>query len=480
MNELAHFGCGRLAGVYGRSQCDAFFRITGLRIWFPVLPFIGYWVSTFLLYHFGPLVNPPLDGATYIYLAVGFTAFVVAYRVGVGDVGRRAPPDLSRLIRNEVPALRMLQVFVFLGMLGCLGFVVDRIMSGAGSVTKTLHETEFVRGEYAEGTTLLTTFSVIPYSFSLVGLAMYFYACALRCKLSNITHGCVAVLFFLLCFNSFLSVSRGNFFWVLTYFAFHFLFVKGENLRAIALQQKYWWHRAAIASFVCASISYIFFIAAMRNNEQVLEGQTMAWMREVRYGIDELDIDPRNLGALLQLTTYGTHQYGYVDAFLFRAKPLDFQPAFLLGQRLLNQINRIEPDYIPETYEIAQQWIANAGLMESAWPSVFGWLLVMFGYLGAPLFLLFLGWVIGRTVRHFLIHFDAASMIIIFCMSSALNMSFSWIGGDFPHNVGYLIGVVFLLCRQRPGQATAFSPSGRNGGDRSWQWPRRLGVRRAR
>jgi oligosaccharide repeat unit polymerase len=449
---------------------DTFWQITRLRIWFPAMPFILYWVGTFLLYHFGPLVNRPLEWSTHAYLFIAFTGFVAAYRFGVGPVGRRAPPDRALLVRSQGPALRLLHVFVLLGALGCLGFVADRLMSGAGSVAKTINETEFVREEYAETTTLLTTLSVIPYSFSLAGLALYFYACALRCKLSGITHGCALGGLILLCFNAFLSASRGNFFWVLTYIAFYFLFVKGESLRALAVRQRYLWHRVVVVSFAFVMVSHIVFIAIMRNNEQYLTNQARVWAMESRYGLDEIDIDPRTLGALLQLSAYGTHEFEFIDAFLARAEPLAFQPAFLLGPRVLAQINRVDPNYTPETVRIALEWTSNASLPLSAWPSVFGWLLVMFGYIGAPLFMILLGWVFGRMVGHFLTQFDPASVILAFCMFSALNMSFSWIGGDFPHNAGYLIGIL-LLQHRRAGPAAACGACGPSRLQHAWKAP---------
>lgn len=423
---------------------DSFFQITRLRIWFPVLPFIVYWVSAFLLYHFGPLSLPLLSPGTYLYLAVSFFGFVFCYRLAVGRVPQTNGMGAQRLAEEHQTTKLLMYIFLTLGFIGCAGFVVDRLYSGAGSVAKTLTETQFVRTESVAGTTWVTTVSVAPYSFLLAGLALYFYFSALRAPMNVLAHLTAWGSMGLLCFNAFLSVHRGNFFWVLTYIVFYYLFVKGERLRTLLWNKRYFFQRLLVSAFIVITVVYVFFIAVMRHEERGLKTAADRWIQHSRFDIERFEIGKRELGAALQLVYYGTHQLEFTDAFLQHSHALAFYPEMLAGGRILDQINKFDPFYVPPSREIAMMWIEDAGLPRSAWPSVFGWLLVMFGFVGAPIFMMLLGLICGWMTRRFLVHFDPGSLIICLCLYGALNMSFNWIGGDFPHNMGYLVGAIMI------------------------------------
>jgi hypothetical protein len=60
-------------------------------------------------------------------------------------------------------------------------------------------------------------------------------------------------------------------------------------------------------------------------------------------------------------------------------------------------------------------------------------------------FLGVLGFLNGRLVRAYLLEGSLGALVIGFALYAALNMSFSWIGGDFSHNCAYVVGVWMLF-----------------------------------
>lgn len=426
----------------------SFFKVTWFRAWFPALPFLAYWLLTFLLYEYGPLINPSLSLTTYFYLFVCMLLFLFGYMRGLKfrkTILIEPHPENVILVNNYVR--KLMRFLLPLSFLGTLGFVIDRIISGAGSFAKTIYETQYVRTDELS-TTFLTTISVLPYSFSLIAITLYFYCYAMHWRISRISSICFWGIIVALCLNAFLSANRGNIFWILIYILFWFYFVQGESSSRLLRDRAYRYLRIVLLFFLVLFVSYSFFISRNRNTELFLNYEAQRYSMIDRYGLFATNIDPLNLAAGLQLATYGTHQYEFIDVFVMNSEPFAFHPSMLAGGRILDQIKRFDSEYVPEASEVAKEWISLAGLPPFAWPSIFGWLLVLFGYIGAPTFMLILGLVYSSFVGHFLRHFDAASLILIFCMFAALNMSFNWIGGDFTNNMGYLVGS-FLLIKTR-------------------------------
>lgn len=415
---------------------------TTFQAWFPAAPFFFYWIATLLLYQFGPIVNDELRPQTFVYVIGGLICFTLGY--GGGVRGRR-PAAPATVAREAALAYSWLRWAAPAALLGIGGLVADRLLSGAGSPVLTLTETQYVRDEFAWNTTWITTLSVAPYSFSLVSLTAYFL-CLRHRRLPRVMHALVFAQLALHAFNTFLSANRGNFYWLPTYWLFYIFFVRGTSVREFLFSRALRVTRLAFIGLLVIAMAYIYFIARHRNSEGYLAYLVNANTQSLRYGLP--DMETQTLGALINLMQYGTHQYGFIDAFLERADPLAFNPASLMGGRMLDQIRKVVPDFEPQETILADQWITEAGLPPWAWPSVFGWLLAMFGYLGAVAFLALLGFAGGRLARTYLATGSFAVLLLLFCLYTALNLSYLWIGGDLQQNAGYVIGLGLLYWRR--------------------------------
>ena len=430
------------------TEDNTFFKVTMFRLWFPIIPFLFFWIASFATYHVGPIIYPSLHFSTYIYLLSSFFLFIIGYRVGLRRINKNKSVSYAQVNRNNIFIVSKLRYFSFFGFIGTLGFVVDKLITGAGSIDRTLNHTGEIRTDII-AITPLTTFSVLPYSFLLIALAVYFYALGMKWKVSKYTHFFIFGSMFLLAFNSFLSVNRGSFFWILTYAAFYIFFIKSESVKGLLWKRQYKKIRKILLIFLTISLMYFAFIAKNRNLDDGLYYLTQSYIPVDRYDLLENSDDPDKLASYFLLSSYASGGFRYIDSFLQLSEPLYFNPIWLIGGRTLDQYRRIAPDFVSGAVELNLEWRAQSGLSYFGWPTIFGWNIAMFGYFGAVIFTYFLGFTFGRVVSNFIYRFDVGSLIIIFGLYGAFNMSFNWIGGDLTHNLCYLYGLFLILAPRK-------------------------------
>jgi oligosaccharide repeat unit polymerase len=214
------------ATVRQRNVRRGLIRVPWLVAWAPVIPFLGYWFSTFLIYHAGPFVNKGLAMETYAYLFVAVGMFVLSYYLQVG----RLREERKVSSRDLMLAYKILRVTSVLAFLGAFGMVIDRVQTGAGSLERTFHDTENVRGDLADSTSVITTLSVIPQMTDLVALGAYFFCLGYGLRIQKKIHVLIALTQALALFDSVLTASRGNFFWLGMYILFFFVVNKRVSL----------------------------------------------------------------------------------------------------------------------------------------------------------------------------------------------------------------------------------------------------------
>ncbi|MRR30906.1 oligosaccharide repeat unit polymerase, partial [bacterium] len=409
------------------------------RMWMPVVPFLVFWAIAFAMYEIGPLVNPRLAPETYAYLLSAVGALVVGYLLAVktknqvrASQSRRETRRAQVLVRWTAPV----------SAIGTAGLVLDRLLSGAGSVSKTIFETQSVRDFEAQNTTIITTISVAPYSLSFVAIACFFYCKGAHVQISRVTTWSIYTQIALVAFNAFLTANRGSFFWIATYWLFYWLFVRSNTIRSW-LRTMRPRERIVYLLFVIVGVVYSIFIARNRNSDDYLSWLARSARENARF--DTGNYEEATVGTFVGLLTYGTHQFEYVDAFLERAEPLAFRPILLIGGRTLDQVRRVDPSFGRGAEDLAHRWIFEAGLSPYGWPSVFGWPLAMFGSIGAVAFFGLLGWTFGAVVKRYVTRREVGMLIVAFCLFQAMNMSFAWIGGDTTHNVGYATGLFMAV-----------------------------------
>lgn len=427
-----------------------FFRWTKFRVWFPALFFVAYWIHSFCAYHFGFVILPNLQTNTIIYLCVSMGVFLVGYSMGVnGRLGSRVTGPQSAFLMNQ----RVLRYEPFLRVVACIGIIgliAGLLITGAGSIEKTLEETEFVREELSYKMTPITTISMMFHIWYFIFLSMVFLGGAIRQSYPKASYAIVLFSYAGLCFQSFLSANRGNFFAVITYAAFDIFYVRGVRIRDVLWSVKWLWVRIVVVLFVLVAFSYFFFISRYRGAEGGLTSAYFSAKDMDRYGLyswfpaDQIDIT-----AFLGLYTYCCTGYDAIDCFVQRADPFAFRPSVLIGSRTIRQFNRVLPDSL-KIYELSavtegNKWRSQAGIALFGWPTIWGWNLAMFGYIGAVLFMFVYGLYFGSASGEFMRYANIGALIVCFAEYNILMTSYNNIGGDVMHQCARWVGICIWM-----------------------------------
>jgi len=415
--------------------------------WFPVFPFILYWIFSAMVFQFGPFINNSLDISTYFYLMSMFFLFIFSYNIGL-KCTRSCRTHKSEFIA-PLSILKWTSLFAFMGT---LLFVFDRINSGAGSLNLVANEMANLREDFAKNTTWLTTIAVIPQSFRLLAFASYFFCLLKNVKIPKLNHLMIFGIIALDIINMVLSANRGTLFWTMTYLFFYLVFCKRLSLVNLILSKKYLVYNVIIYVAVIMSLSYFYFVASNRTLESTLSFSGRQASSSMRYPSLFEKLDYASIGTVHQLNSYLTHEFEYINVFVKEAELLNFDPIGALGLRVLVQINRFYPEYVPPSKVRGFQWSDSAGLSRYGWPSTFGWPLAMFGLLGAVFFFVALGFFSGKCVGSYLKTMEFGWFALTFLVYASLNMSFDWILKDFDQYICLFFAVILVKIRPRRGR----------------------------
>lgn len=409
--------------------------------WFPVLPFMLYWIISFILYDFGPFVNTELDLNTYLYLGLCFLLFAAFYRNGL----KSSHWNSSTTCESDVTVtFNILRWSSFLTLIGTILLLVDRIQSGSGSLDLVLNRLEDVREYYVNKTTILTAIAVVPQSFRLVAFSSYFYCLKNKILVPKKIHLCMFATISCELYNMILAANRGILFWLTTYWLFYLFFCKQVSVKELLLSKGYFKLRCAFLAIILISLSYFYFVAKNRDDSSYLTQLGTQVSSYSRYSLDYSFFDDKSLGAAYQLFTYGTHEFEYINTFVKNAEIINFDFITPLGPRIEYQITKIFPSYVSSSKETGQQWMKNDGLSIFGWASTFGWSLAFFGFLGSFMFFGTLGFMSGSFVRLYLNSQEFGWFLLVFVMYASLNMSFDWVLKDIEQFVAVIMAIVLI------------------------------------
>lgn len=416
-----------------------------LYYWFPVLPFLSYWVVAYFAFNFGPFVTPELDVYTHIYIVLYMATFAIAYRLGLRMTSHSVRPCFGI---DDAIAIKLLKRTSWLTFIGTLIFIYDRLTSGAGSFSVVQNELSSVRDDYAGRVTFLTTLAVIPQSFRLVTFATYFYANWRKLQIPKIVHFLVFLTIFLELINMVLSANRGSLFWILSYAIFYFIFCVKINIFSIFFSLRNIGIKVLFSACFLIAYSYFAWVAENRvvsSTAEYLGVEAFSLLKEPGdYSFKSYSA----LGAEYHLFYYLTHGFQYVDAILKHAAVINFDLISPLGIRLEAQLSRFIAGYVHPAKADILMWIYSEGLSQSGWPTIFGASLAYFGIIGSLCFSALIGYFSGYSVRRWVNSFRLGWLILVFLIFSSLNVSFDWIVRDFDQYVAFVVGVYLIKTAQ--------------------------------
>lgn len=409
--------------------------------WFPAVPFIGYWVFSYVMNLIGPFYTPNVEVFTHIYFLLCLSVFTTAYWMGLGNKRLFTP---TRECNDSKTALKTLSYSSSLACIGTLLFVYDRISSGAGSFSVVQNDLSSIREGMSMNVTLLTTLSVFPHSFKLVAFASYFYCLMRKLNINLFSHFAMAMIAVAEILNMILSANRGALFWLISFAFFYTVMCAKVRLSVLILSRK---NLFVKIFFIFVLIIAYFYFTWVAENRVV--ASTAEYLGAEAYSLlkspDSYSFkDYSSLSGEYQLFYYLTHGFQYMDAILKSAPIVHFDFLSPSGIRVEAQISRFIDGYMHPAKANILNWIDYAGLNLSGWPSVFGAALAYFGVIGSVVFFWILGYISAYAVKKWIVDPSLGRLIIVFLIFSSLNISFDWIVRDFDQYMALLVGWILI------------------------------------
>lgn len=433
------------------SQKD-FARWSWFRTWFPALFFIVYWLQSFAQYYFGFLINPALSPATTFYLITAMALFIIGYACGLGGPRRVMVVDPCAAYQMNKKYLSKTNWLLLCLSIGVVGLIIGLYINGAGSIDNTLNNTSAVREEITYKMTPITTLAMCFYLPAFMALAFFYFKSSL-CGARNLKWQYLVVtgIYLLLCFQSFLSANRGNFFTVITYLAFDIFYVKGVRFWKVVTGLRWLWLRCVLLGFVCVAFAYFFFISRHRGDDGGLKGYGIDYRLRDRYGLYQwFPADEMDISAFFLAASYACTGYDLIELFVKNSDYFAFRPSMLIGGRTLRQINRFLPEscYLRVTAsEVGTAWKLQANANLYGWPTIWGWNMPIFGYIGSMVFMLILGILMGNASGTFLRYANVGALLVCFSLYEILMTSYNGWGGDVTHQFAFWLGLI-IMCKE--------------------------------
>lgn len=406
-------------------------------LWFPVLPFIIYWLSSIFLYEFGPFNTPDISISTILYILLCIFLFSYAYgkKINVNNY------SYKKLIISRPVLLKLkkhLNYFIFFSMIGNVLFVIDKYITGAGSIDLVINEFQYIREDYVKNTSILTTIAVIPQSLRLCAIGLWFYFRYLNIKISKINNIMIILSFLFELFNMVISANRGSLYWDIMLFVFYLIFI--QRYKALDIINPIKNMKLIIIIIFIFSIFYSYSTWVAENR---VEESTAVFLGEKADNLlkSNTDMDVKAVGSSYQLFYYLTHGITNFNLLIDDAPVINIDVIASLGGRFKSQLQKIFPNYENYSDVIIFNSYSKHGIEISEWASVFGVATFYFGIIGAPIFFYTLGAYCSKVLNEWFKYQFAGYLIIIVVIYIGMCSSFSWFVRDFDQIIGIIYGI---------------------------------------
>jgi hypothetical protein len=181
-----------------------------------------YWAIAFLTYYLGPVSFQGLTTGGLVFVVACLSVFIISYVISLNVRSEVVLFDWS----GSVVFYKLFKFSAVMAVIGSGLMILDRLINGAASFDVIVNEMYRVREEYSKNTSLLTTVSVVPYSFKWVLFSCLFFALKERIKIRKFFIFSVLFVVASDLLNMFFSANRGAIYEYFFYIIFYFIFVR--------------------------------------------------------------------------------------------------------------------------------------------------------------------------------------------------------------------------------------------------------------
>ncbi len=394
---------------------------------FPVLPFVGYWVLAALYYHFGFVDTQEIPASTHVYVFICTSVLASSYWFTVRNATNRPAPSSKKRPSDE----KILVAIIGISAIGNTLLMVDKLRAGV-TASVVIQQTEFLRDDYATST--LTTVAVPLAGFLYPAIAGLFLVARNNTPIPKwvLIPGLINLAALIV--TTVLSGNRAHiahFVLWLTFFVYYAAQARGGIVQ--------WRRKVASVAIIAAAafaLIYTILISSFRVSTDFL--QTYTSRESMRYDVTRYIENPRIQYGVVLLSGYVTQQFQYIDAILEKEDKagIDPLPFTIWFERQLGRIGigdseaRIR-DYVKRANDI--------GLSEYGWPSMFGHAAIYYGNFGAIMLMSIIGWGLGYFSKKFISEPALWSLSATLLLYSFINYSYMAIPADHNFAMGAIV-----------------------------------------
>lgn len=414
-----------------------------MRKFVPILPFIGFWVVSFFSYNFGLTVHASISGVGLGLFLFYIAAFVIAYTVPV------LMPLSAKSEKKEVlPGRFMTICLLYLVLLGHLIILGDKVRSGI-TLAAITQNAEGLRTEY--GTTIWTTVGAALAGFLYPALICAMVTVRRLDKKKRVVWGGLYAVIGSFLLIAIVNGNRAAFLQVMLWSLLFATFAAPNTPALNYLKSNQKRYCLFGGGFLICTICYFIWVSTYRISESFL--QRSAEGMDLRYRLPEMVGGARMENGILMLSVYIDQPIGNFDVLQDASGWIGFDPTPLVAWHRL-QLARFGIGTVEAVLSDCGSKLTAVGLEETMWPSMLGHAVIYWGKVGALVFFVLLGLIMGIAVRCYFKNQSLYSLLVVFTCYSFANFTYMAIPAD--HMIAYaefwlvLFGLFKIALPKRP------------------------------
>lgn len=402
--------------------------------------FLLYWIIS-IIFEFINIFpdNYLVSSATYVYFFSILSVFLISYYMGYKYYLFLPHSGPHLKIISEESFNDLLNTFLNLALIGNFLLFIDKYRVGALSLNSFINNMFEFNEELSNKHTIITTIGIVPQSFRLSTIGVYFYANIMQINIKRKSSLKLILIVILDMIIMVFSANRGGIFFYLSYFIFYIIYRQRGNIN----RKKIIMILNIFLVIFLIAIGYSIFIAKNRSGQNTIKslGASEAYNANMERCFENLDYG--TIGSIAQLYRYLTHEYNYIDAILKDAKIFRITIIPPLGVRIRSQIEKVVPSYISPSTKIYMNILGENNLSPSGWASMFGLIVLWFGIVGSCIFTICLGYFCGSITKRYNKYQTIGYFILAFLVFDSMNLSYDWIIRDFEQFVALYLGIKY-------------------------------------
>lgn len=403
---------------------------------FPAIPFPAFCIISAINFKYGFFVFEELKYPTLKYLVICGLLFLSFYIIGFKKELSRKNHELKPTNNLYKTVEKMLPIFIIIAILGQFMQYID-VTKGGVSLDTAVEHTQYVR--HIRTRSSLSTVSVLFLMFWLPSLSILFKMIYCKQKISVFIFLLFAVYIFMVVLNSVLNVNRNPILNIFILFTLMAISIYRMNIKNI-LKKGIIILPIFLLSFLIFG-RYIVFIQANRTGQSITIMERVA-LRSSRYDLAFTGISAEQIVFLPSGSYYLSHHIRYMEACFDYGKKINYYFP-IINQWLWTQIKNVFPVLEKIKMDGPGRIYESSGILIHTWSGLLGSLMASFGYVMAPVFLVYVSYLFGRIACRSFIYPTLLNFSLLILFYYVFSFPYKYFESNHYTN-GLFLFIIFL------------------------------------